>query len=461
MKKSTLLLLVAAFLTSFAASAQNSTRPWLIGVSTNYVDFHAVEMPLGDQLTDANWMGQTLPTQLKIARLLNKSFVFGAELSVVKLEKDKLNIWPYLESPVTSDKFWRVSGQFEYKFANGYLLKEDARIDPYIFLGMNGSNINDKTYLAQSTGVGLNIWVTKWLGVNGEGSYDYVFDYNDFFHYSIGIVARFGQKQDRDKDGIVDKKDACPDVPGLAEFAGCPDSDKDGIPDKDDKCPTVAGPKATNGCPDSDGDGIIDSEDKCPQVAGLASLNGCPDSDGDGITDKEDQCPNEKGPRLTNGCPDTDGDGIPDKDDACPNEKGTKENKGCPVKEIKPAEIVTPPVEKEKAIEFSTKNILFDVAKSTIKQTSFNDLNNILKLMNEFPSSRFSINGYTDNTGAKEMNLRLSEDRAQSVKNYFTERGISASRLTAKGFGDANPIAPNNTTEGRELNRRVEISLIK
>ncbi len=465
MKKS-ILLLAVVLLTAFAVKSQNTERPWLIGISTNYADFHAVEMPFGDQLTNANWMGQTLPTQFKIARSLNKSFNFGAEFSVIKLEMDKLNIFlkdynGAAYSPISSDKFWRIGGQFEYKFANGYLLKEEARIAPYLFLGMNGSNINEKTYLAQSTGVGVNIWLTKWLGVNAEGSYDYIFDYNDYMHYSIGLVARFGQKHDRDKDGISDKADACPDVPGLAEFAGCPDTDKDGIQDKEDKCPTVAGPKETFGCPDTDGDGIIDIEDACPQVAGLAQFKGCPDTDGDGIQDKEDQCPTEKGPRTTFGCPDTDGDGIPDKSDACPNEKGTKENKGCPVKEVVQTEVVSPPVEQVKTIEFAAKNIRFDVGKSNIKQSSFNDLDNLLKIMNEFPASRYTINGYTDNTGTDELNNKLSEERAQHVKKYFTDRGISTGRLTAKGFGKANPIATNDTPEGKLENRRVEINLVK
>ncbi len=135
-----------------------------------------------------------------------------------------------------------------------------------------------------------------------------------------------------------------------------------------------------------------------------------------------------------------------------------KENKGCPVKE---AVVVVPPVEKMKEIEFAAKNIQFDVSKSTIKQSSFNDLNNILKIMNDYPDSRFTVYGYTDNTGGDDLNMRLSDDRAQAVKKYFTDRGIAASRLTAKGFGKANPIATNDTAEGRLENRRVEISLIK
>ena len=143
---------------------------------------------------------------------------------------------------------------------------------------------------------------------------------------------------DRDKDGIIDKDDACPDTPGPASDDpaknGCPDTDGDGIIDKNDACPKVKGlpnddPKK-HGCPppgDRDGDGIIDKDDACPDVAGEKhedpAKNGCPpDRDDDGILDKDDACPDTPGVKSDDpkkhGCPpDTDGDGILDKDDAC------------------------------------------------------------------------------------------------------------------------------------------------
>jgi len=484
--KKTVLLFVVVLLCAFNVQSQNMERPWLVGVSTNYADFNAVEMSVGDQATHANWMGQTLPSQLKIGRILNKSFAFSAGYSFVKLDPYKSSFTPgnsdFINIEFTTDKFWRLNGQFEYRLANGYLLKEKARLDPYLFLGLNGSRINEKTYLAQVTGVGLNIWFTDWLGINGEGSYDYVFDWNDYFHYSIGLVGKFGKSADMDKDGISDKKDLCPEIPGIAELQGCPDVDGDGIIDKEDKCPMVAGPKATFGCPDKDGDGIVDDLDKCPTVPGLSSLSGCPDKDEDGIADNDDQCPDVKGPAATKGCPDTDGDGIPDKDDncpdvkgpavtkgcpdsdgdgildkddKCPNEKGVKENNGCP--QITQAEAV--PVEPTQS--FDMKDVYFDVSKSSVKSTSMKDLENALNIMKANPQTRFSIYGYTDNTGSVDFNLQLSKDRAYSVKKYFTDKGITGNRLDAEGFGIKNPKATNDTPEGRDLNRRVEIKMLK
>lgn len=118
---------------------------------------------------------------------------------------------------------------------------------------------------------------------------------------SIAVGAK--KKKDRDADSVSDRKDRCPDLPGLWVFKGCPDTDLDGIEDKLDACPENAGPKETNGCPDRDGDGIFDNLDACPDQPGLAKFNGCPDTDNDGIPDSDDECPNEAGPIENGGCP--------------------------------------------------------------------------------------------------------------------------------------------------------------
>ena len=225
------------------------------------------------------------------------------------------------------------------------------------------------------------------------------------------------------------------------------------MPDKDDQCPDVAGLKEFNGCPDTDGDGIQDKDDECPEVAGLKEFNGCPDTDGDGVADKDDKCPDEKGPKENNGCPwpDRDGDGVLDKDDECPDQKGTVANNGCP-------EVTQ---EDQKKLNEFAKAILFDLGKATIKPQSAETLDNIVKVLNDFKNAKFSVEGYTDSTGNTAKNIKLSEERAYSVKAYLVEKGINPARLSAKGFGPENPIADNKTKKGRELNRRVEINLVK
>jgi len=264
---------------------------------------------------------------------------------------------------------------------------------------------------------------------------------NYHLQHSIGFAARLGKKKepppppqppkppsDRDGDGIIDDLDKCPDVPGLAKYDGCPipDTDKDGINDEEDKCPTVPGVARYQGCPipDTDKDGINDEEDKCPTVPGLARYQGCP-------------------------IPDTDGDGVNDEEDRCITIPGPKENYGCP---MIPAEV-------SKRVSTAAKNILFITGSSKLQSSSFKGLNDVANIMNENPGMSLAIDGHTDNVGSDESNQKLSDDRANSVKNYLVSKGVDASRITATGHGETMPIADNKTAAGRRLNRRSELTL--
>ncbi|MBL4653606.1 MAG: OmpA family protein [Flavobacteriales bacterium] len=149
-----------------------------------------------------------------------------------------------------------------------------------------------------------------------------------------GVNLTFGRGGDKDGDGIKDKKDKCPEIPGIEAFEGCPDTDLDGIQDSEDMCPTVYGIELFHGCPDTDGDGIGDLDDDCVDIPGVAEFNGCPDTDGDGISDFDDECPELPGTKEHDGCPDTDGDGIVDSMDECPEKPGSKVNFGCPITKL-------------------------------------------------------------------------------------------------------------------------------
>jgi hypothetical protein len=154
---------------------------------------------------------------------------------------------------------------------------------------------------------------------------------DDWYGYGmVGLSYLIKNGKDTDKDGIVDRKDKCPTVPGYIFLDGCPDEDRDGITDLEDRCPQLAGVVSMKGCPDKDMDGIVDMDDECPDVKGILAFKGCPDTDGDGITDKLDECPDQKGIAEMNGCPDTDDDGIADKNDKCPNQIGSVAMSGCP-----------------------------------------------------------------------------------------------------------------------------------
>ena len=450
--KVTLFALAAAF--SVGAQAQDENNPWQIGFGVNSVDIRTPK-DFGDVLKD--WAGPSdlniLPavSRLSVGRYIGKGFSAELSGSLNKIEKG----YGYdkdLDNKVDKS-FWAVNLAAQYHLNT---LWSGARwFDPYAQVGGGYAAIDNEGKFRTLVGAGANFWFTDNIGLNLQTAYHPTMkseSTENYFQHALGITIKFG-KQDRDNDGVADKDDKCPDVAGKPELNGCPDADGDGITDAEDACPDVFGLKEFNGCPDTDGDGIADKDDECPEVAGKPELKGCPDADNDGIADKDDKCPQQAGPKENNGCPwpDTDRDGVLDKDDECPEEAGPASNKGCPE--------VTQEVQTQ--LNSFAKTILFDVGKSTIRPESATVLNNIVNVLNKYKNSKFSVEGYTDTSGNKDKNQRLSEDRAYSVKAYLVDKGINPARLSAKGFGPEKPIADNKTKKGRELNRRVEINLVK
>jgi len=306
--------------------------------------------------------------------------------------------------------------------------------------------------------VSLKIPITKERIADSDG--DGVSDKRDKCIFEKGTWATLGCP-DRDGDDILDKEDACPDVKGIAKFQGCPDTDNDGIQDKEDDCPQVAGLPQFKGCPDTDADNIPDPKDSCVTVAGLAEFYGCPDTDGDKIADRLDSCPTEKGLMQYNGCPDTDSDGLIDKTDSCPQVAGPASNHGCPIVErVVPVKVVLTK-EEEEVINKVFKNLEFETGKAVIRSTSFGALDELSELLKKKPNFKLLVDGHTDNVGKAAPNMKLSQNRAASVKTYLANKGIAESRITAKGYGLTKPIASNKTPEGRQKNRRVEFTIVE
>jgi outer membrane protein OmpA-like peptidoglycan-associated protein len=105
-------------------------------------------------------------------------------------------------------------------------------------------------------------------------------------------------------------------------------------------------------------------------------------------------------------------------------------------------------------------NIFFDVARYELKPMSQSELDRVVQLMKDNPTLKIQISGHTDNSGSPADNIKLSENRAQSVTSYLTAKGIPAARLSFKGWGDTQPVADNSTPEGRARNRRTELKVI-
>lgn len=295
----------------------------------------------------------------------------------------------------------------------------------------------------------------------------------------VAGLAWSPRDDDADDDGIKDDVDQCPavaeDMDGFEDEDGCPDldNDGDGILDIDDKCPNVAedldGFEDDDGCVDSDNDqdGVIDADDDCPDTAGPSENSGCPwgDRDKDGLADNVDQCPEQPedmdGFQDDDGCPDLDNDGdrIADAVDKCPMEpeviNGFQDDDGCPDEGETKVKVT------EKKIEILEK-IYFDTNKATIKQQSFNVLDQVSSVLKLYPQiKKVRIEGHTDSRGRDEYNKQLSQERARSVKQYVTDKGVEASRLEAVGYGEEKPISDNATAEGRDRNRRVEFTILE
>jgi OmpA-OmpF porin, OOP family len=256
---------------------------------------------------------------------------------------------------------------------------------------------------------------------------------------------------DADGDGIGDKSDVCPNEKGTTSTGGCPDTDRDGIADKSDDCPEQAGNSKFRGCPDSDNDGLMDKEDKCPNQAGPTANNGCPanDKDRDGVEDDKDRCPDQAGLSALSGCPDTDGDGVADGQDRCPNQAGAADNNGCPALTAADAKI----------LEDAIYGVQFETGKSIIKATSNPILDKVADVMKRNAGYNLTIKGHTDSDGAAASNQKLSENRAKACYDYLVAKGIAAARMTHIGFGETNPVSDNTTPAGKAKNRRVEFEL--
>jgi outer membrane protein OmpA-like peptidoglycan-associated protein len=290
-----------------------------------------------------------------------------------------------------------------------------------------------------------------------DDDHDGVLNRSDACPLEGGKVDATGcPEKDGDGDGVLDTADRCPTVPGAPERQGCPatDTDTDGVEDAQDQCPSVPGEAAHQGCPDTDRDGLRDSEDKCPTEAGPAERQGCPlrDSDQDGLLDEKDSCPTVAGIPEMKGCPpkDTDNDTVQDHVDNCPREAGPPSNQGCPVQQRQQVII------KKGRIELKD-TVYFDTNKATIQPRSYALLDNVAKVLLEHPElEKVWIEGHTDSTGTPSENLKLSQRRAEAVRDYLINRGVGFQRLDARGFGQERPIADNKTVQGRAANRRVD-----
>lgn len=224
---------------------------------------------------------------------------------------------------------------------------------------------------------------------------------------------------------------------------------------------------------DTDGDGVPDDVDQCPDTAAGTTVNeqGCEgDTDADGVVDRLDTCPETPAGTAVDeqGCPavvDADGDGVPDAQDQCPDTPaGTAVNEtGCTPEPSCRAPAPGEPIDLEGCATGESvvlKGVNFEVNSSRLTANAKAILNQVADSLTASSALRVEIGGHTDSQGSDSFNTKLSERRAQAVKDYLVARGIDTARLEVKGYGESQPIDTNETPEGRELNRRVEMKVL-
>ena len=486
MKRKVLLLTTVLFLGTYASYAQNADNKWGFGAHFGVMEYN------GDYSNQFYSFRQGYAVGASLSRYLNPSFDLMGHFfyDMTHSFDGGISGMPTWLS-FTSDMY-NLNLLAKYKFNNGYILKETAILAPFVLAGFGG-NISVSNGVGENGamsgeqllkpnlygGLGLNLRISHAISLAVQTSLMMPFTDeidgtsgavapvtkkgNDkFLQNSVGLYITPGKakKLDSDGDGVPDKLDKCPDTPAgvRVDASGCPlDSDKDGVTDDLDKCPdTPAGVKVdAMGCPlDTDKDGIADNLDDCPDIFGLASLNGCPDSDGDGVSDKDDRCPNTpKGYKVDRfGCPvDSDRDGIPDSEDACPDKAGVTELKGCPFDTNYIAN----------KYSLSMNPIYFDFDSYKLKPEGIDALDNITNALKNHKDFGVQFDGYTDDKGTEEYNLKLSEKRSNSARDYLMKKGINENQIRLQYYGESKPARDNSTPEGRRLNRRVEYNLFE
>ncbi|MDX1564975.1 MAG: OmpA family protein, partial [Phycisphaeraceae bacterium] len=221
------------------------------------------------------------------------------------------------------------------------------------------------------------------------------------------------------------------------------DSDGDQIPDDMDQCPdTPQGAEIdVRGCErDADKDGVVNSKDKCQGTpAGVAvNADGCPaDTDGDGVNDLKDQCPStpEGSTVLADGC-------ALQGDCRVPEAGQRIDERGCAVGAV------------------ILKGVNFDTDSASLTPRARETMRSVAQALKDIDQVQIEVGGHTDSVGNASYNQQLSQRRAETVRDFLIAKGVDPDILTARGYGESQPLVSNDSPAGRETNRRVELKII-
>lgn len=462
------LLAVVGLLTAGVSRAQPSDTYFYITPMGGYALFGKDFRNFGHELENSPWVGGRIGVQL------NRRFAIEALGDFASTEIDTT------EGPKI--RFTNVGGNLVFTLIGG------DRGGLYLAEGFSwgqfkpggGSSDTDIDMGLLNSALGVNLRLTDLISLRLEGRHLLWIPKEDINkahvnHWLLGGgigLTLGGSSVDTDQDGVKDSKDKCPNTPlgAKVDADGCPlDADSDAVPDGIDQCPdTPRGCRVdARGCTiDSDGDGVCDGIDRCEGTPRGATVDtrGCPlDADADGVPDGVDQCPDT--PRGTQvderGCPrvtDSDGDGVADDKDECPNTPaGLKvDATGCPI-EVRETE-----TQLMDTGMIRLEDVHFETAKWDIAPSDMPRLDTVGQVLLRWPELRIEIGGHCDSRGSDAYNLRLSQQRVESVLNYLITKfpDLKREQYTSKGYGERKPIAPNNNDTNMARNRRVEFKVL-
>lgn len=372
--------------------------------------------------------------------------------------------------------------------------------NPYIYAGAGALYYDVKGLPAQPTatkldgwtafvpaGIGAQIKIIDGLLFEASGGYNYIFSKNvngivetknDGYLSGVVGLTLYGESPNADPDGdgltnaeekqlgtnpkVADSDgDGLNDGDEIHKYKTNPlkaDSDGDGLNDGDE----VMNYKTDPNNADTDGDELKDGE----EITTYKTDPLKPDTDGDGLNDGDEVLKYKTNPLKA----DTDGDGLNDGEEVLKyktdplkaDTDGGTVNDGAEVARgsnpLDPSDDV--PKKEELKVEAGKaivlEGVVFETGKSMITPSSETVLEQAYNTLAQNPEIAIEIRGYTDNAGKPKANVKLSQSRADAVREWLVAKGIGAERVTAKGYGPENPVAPNTTPEGKARNRRIE-----
>jgi outer membrane protein OmpA-like peptidoglycan-associated protein len=416
-------IIISFLLFNTSLFSQNNENQWIFSAGYSAVDLYPSGAKEGkpyypqgkifeDYFNISDHWNLGGPT-ISISKLIVKSFYLGIEMSVNEIKKiegqDKID-FPYYSGEVFLKKTFNNRKKIRPFIKSGFGISGIDR-------GLFGDSIPFSQYFSKtlSPSFGAQFRLTDHIGFEISSSFNKAIDKKGITHlrHNASLYIGLGDT-DKDGDGIINRKDKCPKIPGLSEFNGCPDADSDGIPDPEDKCPEIFGEQVNNGCPETDN---LSEENKM-QVD----------------ENSESQIATES-PTFSDNISSIDQQSFEDKLVALEDEK-----------------ISNTTLPDEQMLIYFPANSSRVLGKNTIKK-----LKNVVGILLNEMDLNVLLEGHSSNDGDFSINLNLSQQRANIVRDFLIEEGIESNRISVKALGEDEPIYDNNKTQGRVLNRCVLI----